>query len=445
MAASSSAPAVAAAKDSKTYHFKLSEYGGSEGPTEAEVAVATQQAATLDARKEGSLKASIRHYVSLNPGEAMRNAAGKLDYDKMLPLWLAHTAKRTETRKRLRSSNGGRNVKVAASTRPLSLPQYCVRLGEMAGVEPSAVHLIFENLRTLAVEALQRKKPFVVPGIVTFSRRNVRGVPGTKRIRGAVFEAKAVPAAHRVSCTAALQLQRAVFAATLHAPTAPNPACKAFCERLAASTGLAAVTPALVGAVLAGLRSAIIQELRARGLFVLDGFVTFKTADVPARHAEYVYNPALRRVVLHKATRPCRRVYSRVQSRLQRVFVESRTKGFKKRAHIRRAVELRQYGFTEGCPGCEAASKGARELGHSEACRRRIEAKMLEDEISAMVVERAQMRKGQADGTACTARQAFRATSAKAELMLLTRAAAAASASVEQADGARLRRRYKGP
>ena len=164
-----------------------------------------------------------------------------------------------------------------------------------------------------------------------------------------------------------------------------------------------------------------------------------------ARHAEYVHNAALGKVVLYKAKRSRRCVYGRVHARLQRVFVESRTEGLKKRAHIRRAVELRQYGFTEGCPGCEAASKGARELGHSEGSRRRIEANMLEDDISAMAVLRVKMRKGQIDGTVCTTRQAYRATSAKAELMLLTRAAAAASASAEQAGGARRRRRHKGP
>ena len=428
-----------------TYRFKLSEQGGSEGPTEAEVATAARQVAALDSRREGSLKASIRHYLARNPGEAIRDEAGQLDYEKMLPLWLAHTTKHREARKRSRSSMGVRRIKVAASVRPRPPPQYSIRLGEMAGTEPSVVHSIFESLRALAVGALQQKKRFVFPSIAAFSLKGAKGIAGTKRIGERVFEAKAVPAAYRASCTAAHELQRAVFASTPPAPAAPHPAWKAFCERLVASTDETTVTLESVGAVITSLRDRIIQELRTRGMFVIEGLVTFKTADVPARHAEYVHNAAQGKVVLYKAKRSRRCVYGRVHARLQRVFVDSRRKGFTKRAHIRRSVELRQYGFTEGCPGCEAAAKGSKELGHSAACRRRIEANMLEDEISAMAVLRAKMRKGQIDGAACTAKQAYRATSAKAELLFLTRAAAAASASAEQAGGARRRRRHKGP
>ena len=44
MAASSPAPAAAGQKDCRSYLFKLSEHGGSEGPTEAEIAAATDEA-----------------------------------------------------------------------------------------------------------------------------------------------------------------------------------------------------------------------------------------------------------------------------------------------------------------------------------------------------------------------------------------------------------------
>ena len=103
MAASASVPAVAAAKYSQCYQFKLSEHGGDDGPTEAEVAAATHQVVMLDTRKLHSLKVSIRHFLSRNPSEAIRNAQGALDYGRMLPLWLAHTTKHTETRKRLKA------------------------------------------------------------------------------------------------------------------------------------------------------------------------------------------------------------------------------------------------------------------------------------------------------------------------------------------------------
>ena len=445
MSASSPVPAVAKAKDCRSYQFKLSQHGGGQGPSEAQVAAATEQAAALDARRKGSLRASIRHYLSDNPGEAMRKAGGNLDYDKMFPLWLAHTAKDRETRKRSRLSKiERRKIKVSATPKPRPLPKYCVRLGEAAGVEPSTVQMIFESLRKLAIEALQRKKPFFAPDIARLSRIYVRGgVPHTVRFAGRAYEARATPAAYRVRCTVAHQLQRAVFAPTPCAPAAPTPAVKAFSEKLATSTGVAAVTTDLVGSVLAELRSAIIRDLRAIGLFLFDGFVRFKIADVAARPAEYVYHAALGRVVLNKAKGPRRCVYGRVQPRLQRVFVESRMKGVKMRASIRRAVELRQYGFTAACPGCEAAGQGAKELGHSEACRRRIEAEMLEDEVATLAVVRAQMRKGQAGGKVLTAKQAYRTTTAEAEQILLTRAAVAAAASVEPC--ARRRRRCKGP
>ena len=40
---------------------------------------------------------------------------------------------------------------------------------------------------------------------------------------------------------------------------------------------------------------------------------------------------------------------------------------------IRRDVELRLYGYSEGCGGCEAAKAGTIPRNHSMACRSRIE------------------------------------------------------------------------
>ena len=132
-----------------------------------------------------------------------------------------------------------------------------------------------------------------------------------------------------------------------------------------------------------------------------------------------------------------------VLSALQDVFVANRKKGLKRRAKICRAVELHKYGFTDGCPGCDAAAKGAKAVGHSEACRQRIETEMVEDEVAAARLLRARKRKGQFHGAVPTAKQAHSAAAAKEELTLLTRAAAVASE--EPASGDRRRRRHKGP
>ena len=55
-----------------------------------------------------------------------------------------------------------------------------------------------------------------------------------------------------------------------------------------------------------------------------------------------------------------------------------------KRMYIRAGVELKKYGYTEGCPACKIMQQGARHsqrrgLNHSEECRTRIEAAMEED------------------------------------------------------------------
>ena len=108
-------------------------------------------------------------------------------------------------------------------------------------------------------------------------------------------------------------------------------------------------------------------------------------------------------------------------------------------------MDLQQHGYTDGCPGCDAAANGAKAVGHSNACRQRIEAKMHGDEAAAAKLLRARKRRGQFHGALATAKQAHSAAAAKEEMMLLARAAAAAAAGEESACGDRRRRRHKGP
>ena len=48
-------------------------------------------------------------------------------------------------------------------------------------------------------------------------------------------------------------------------------------------------------------------------------------------------------------------------------------------APIRRDVELQMYGYTSGCPGCDAAQNDKPAAKHSPACRERITAAMSDD------------------------------------------------------------------
>ena len=70
----------------------------------------------------------------------------------------------------------------------------------------------------------------------------------------------------------------------------------------------------------------------------------------------------------------CASSFFQVLAELQDEFVANRKKGLKRRFRIRRNVELRQYGLTDGCPGCEAAEKRAKAVGHTEVCRQRVQA-----------------------------------------------------------------------
>ena len=50
------------------------------------------------------------------------------------------------------------------------------------------------------------------------------------------------------------------------------------------------------------------------------------------------------------------------------------------RTYIRKDIELRKFGYTLGCPGCEAAQAGLRARAHSEICRTRIEEELSKTE-----------------------------------------------------------------
>ena len=55
--------------------------------------------------------------------------------------------------------------------------------------------------------------------------------------------------------------------------------------------------------------------------------------------------------------------------------------------------EIEKYGYTEGCPGCEAKKRGdVARRGHSERCRKRIEEKMKLDEEGKKKIEKTEER-----------------------------------------------------
>ena len=52
----------------------------------------------------------------------------------------------------------------------------------------------------------------------------------------------------------------------------------------------------------------------------------------------------------------------------------------RRRTYIRRDVELRKHGYSQSCPGCDAARLDKTPVAHTEACRLRIEKAMEVDE-----------------------------------------------------------------
>ena len=199
---------------------------------------------------------------------------------------------------------------VAARTTAARVPKYIPRVAKEADVSPHIAHTIFEHLTQMAIDTLRTKKPFRLHRIASFRLFACIGRPaGTKEIHGHVFKAKSKPASRRVICRVALVLERSVIATSPgdlkgHAQT---PALKALCQALATSIGREEITSELVGNVVASLRTIIIHDLRATGVFVLDGLVRFVLANVKARSAAYV--TCYGRTVLMKAKGPHRRVY----------------------------------------------------------------------------------------------------------------------------------------
>ena len=55
--------------------------------------------------------------------------------------------------------------------------------------------------------------------------------------------------------------------------------------------------------------------------------------------------------------------------------------------------ELEKYGFTPGCAGCEAKRRGGiAKSGHSEECRKRVEAKMNDDEVGRAMLDQTRQK-----------------------------------------------------
>ena len=75
----------------------------------------------------------------------------------------------------------------------------------------------------------------------------------------------------------------------------------------------------------------------------------------------------------------------------QKVKPRSCTSG-PRRVYIRRDKELKKYGYTVGCPGCDAARANLSGKDHTEACRERIQSKMEEDEESKRRLDEATAR-----------------------------------------------------
>ena len=75
--------------------------------------------------------------------------------------------------------------------------------------------------------------------------------------------------------------------------------------------------------------------------------------------------------------------------------------------YMRRNFDLRKYGYSVGCPGCDAARAGSAQRGHGEACRNRIEESMLTDEASASRVEQSAVKRGAPEPTPSAKRVAW--------------------------------------
>ena len=74
-------------------------------------------------------------------------------------------------------------------------------------------------------------------------------------------------------------------------------------------------------------------------------------------------------------------------------LVERKRKGYVPRGlYIRRDVELQQFGYTEGCDGCEAARHGLAHRQHSRACKQRIAEELEKSDEGKKRVEKVKQR-----------------------------------------------------
>ena len=214
-----------------------------------------------------------------------------------------------------------RALSMASWAASVACPKYIPRVATEAGVTPQVAQTISEHLTKLAIATLRAGKPFRLYRIAGLKFKPSAAVAaGVREIRGFKFKRRATPSRRRVLCRVAQVLERSVLA------TAPGsqqgqaltPALQGICRALAISIGEPDITPVLVGKVVKSLRNVIIQDLRATGVFVLDGLVKFVRADRKARSAAYIdlggkgEAGKQRGAVLRKAKGPHRRVYGRV-------------------------------------------------------------------------------------------------------------------------------------
>ena len=80
-------------------------------------------------------------------------------------------------------------------------------------------------------------------------------------------------------------------------------------------------------------------------------------------------------------------------------------KRWTRKVYIRADVELKKFGFTDKCPGCNAVKGGKAPQSHNPTCRARIEAAMNADPQLAQRVELAQDRQGIEDAVRAHAQQ----------------------------------------
>ena len=60
--------------------------------------------------------------------------------------------------------------------------------------------------------------------------------------------------------------------------------------------------------------------------------------------------------------------------------------------YIRRGIGLQRFGYTDGCLGCVAAVDALKPAGHSDACRKRVEAEMIKVDVGERVQKAKQRR-----------------------------------------------------